>query len=396
MHEISYNVFYRLVCIPANEEKEGIIMKKAFMVVASLLLVANLSACGKSESVQEVENLISSIDTTVTLDSGDAIVSAESAYSALSEKEQKKVSNYDALTDARVQYDFCLAVDCYDSAVTAYNDTVGAYNDAATEANDANAALQAYLDGISDSGIYSASAYDQATIDTLQEATSAAVLSIQDNVVPLNKRDSYTRPDTSEMSNDEINELSANITSEAESISDEASDIDNQAAGILVPDYTDLEADIQVKWDAAQKSVSIQEQISQPSESFVIAKLYTIEEIDGVQAATEDNDPNGQLNKAKGYTAAVFFSVPTIDSNLLYGDSVLEHGTDGGGCIEVYTCVEDAENRNAYLSSFDGTVFSSGSHTVLGTMVIRTSNNLTATQQAELEAKIIEAMITLD
>lgn len=371
-------------------------MKKAIMVVVPLLLVASLSACGKSESVQNVEALISAIDTTVTLDSGDVIVSAESAYSALTENEQKKVENYDNLVDAIVQYDLCVAIDSYDSAVSAYNDSVAAYNEVATDANDANADFQTYLDGISDSGIYTAAAYDQTTIDTLQEAASNAALSIQDNVEALTEMDSYTKTDTSEMNNDEINELSASITSDAESITAEATGVDTQAAKIVIPDYTDLEADIQVKWEAAQESVAIQEQITQPSEDFVIAKLYTIEDIDSLQAATEDNDPNGQLNKAKGYTAAVFFSIPTIDSSLLYGDSVLERGTDGGGCVEVYTCVEDAENRDTYLATFDGSWLASGSHIVLGTMVIRTSNYLTASQQSELEAKIIEAMITLD
>ncbi len=66
---------------------------------------------------------------------------------------------------------------------------------------------------------------------------------------------------------------------------------------------------------------------------------------------------------------------------------------DGGGCVEVYETVEYAEARNAYLAKFDGTFIASGSHTVCGTSVVRTSNNLTATQQQELEAAIIDALM---
>ena len=62
---------------------------------------------------------------------------------------------------------------------------------------------------------------------------------------------------------------------------------------------------------------------------------------------------------------------------------------------EVYETKEYAETRNAYLAGFDGTVFSSGSHTVCGTIVVRTSDKLTATQQQVLEDDIISALIEL-
>ena len=117
-----------------------------------------------------------------------------------------------------------------------------------------------------------------------------------------------------------------------------------------------------------------------------------------IEAATEDNDPNGNLHKPGGYTAAVFFIHDQVtDSYVLHnkGDTPVERGTDGGGCIEVYETKEYAETRNAYLAGFDGTVFSSGSHTVCGTIVVRTSDKLTATQQQVLEDDIISALIEL-
>ena len=37
--------------------------------------------------------------------------------------------------------------------------------------------------------------------------------------------------------------------------------------------------------------------------------------------------------------------------------------------------------ENDYLAAFDGGIFASGSHTVVGTVLVRTSNELTASQQ---------------
>lgn len=48
------------------------------------------------------------------------------------------------------------------------------------------------------------------------------------------------------------------------------------------------------------------------------------------------------------------------------------------------------------LASFDGAGFlASGSHSVVGTVVIRTSDNLTATQQKEMEANIYNSLVEL-
>jgi len=118
--------------------------------------------------------------------------------------------------------------------------------------------------------------------------------------------------------------------------------------------------------------------------------IISIEHISLIEIVTEENDPNGQLGKAGGYTGALFFIYDLVEDN--NEDSAIDAGTDGGGCIEIYATVEDAESRDSYLGNFDGTIFSSGSHTVLGTVVIRTSNDLTASQQQTLEDAIIDAL----
>lgn len=127
-----------------------------------------------------------------------------------------------------------------------------------------------------------------------------------------------------------------------------------------------------------------------PEIGLVKEAIESIENIVSIEIVTEENDPNGQLGKQGGYTGALFFKYALV--NDVDEESAIEAGTNGGGSIEVYATAEDAERRNTYLSSFDGTVFSSGSHVVFGTLVIRTSNRLTASQQQTLESAIIKAL----
>lgn len=160
-------------------------------------------------------------------------------------------------------------------------------------------------------------------------------------------------------------------------------------------DYT---ADIQTLKDAEQvvnDSIAQMKQVTNPSEAFVIERLQSIEGIGDISAVTEDNDPNGQLGKSGGYTATVYFTSPLVDQSDVIGSTVIEKGTEGGGAIEVYANVDDANKRKDYLSAFDGGILSSGSHEVVGTVLVRTSDKLTASQQKELEAAIIEALTRL-
>lgn len=160
----------------------------------------------------------------------------------------------------------------------------------------------------------------------------------------------------------------------------------------------DYEADIQALKDSEQAVTNSIEQmklVTNPSEAFVIERLQGIEGVGDIAAVTEENDPNGHLGKAGGYTATVYFTSPLVNQGDVYGNSVIEKGTEGGGAIEVYASVDDVNKRNEYLGAFDGGVFSSGSHSIVGTVLVRTSDKLTASQQKQLEAAIIESLTRL-
>ena len=165
-------------------------------------------------------------------------------------------------------------------------------------------------------------------------------------------------------------------------------------------DYTETLNALAAAQKALEDSIAQLKQVTNPSEAFVIQRITGLPNITGVEAVTESNDPNGKLNKAGGYTATVYFSSDLVDQSSVYASEgytgIVAVGNDGGGTVEVYSSVEDAEKRSTYLGAFDGSILSSGSHEVLGTCVLRTSDKLTASQQQTLTQEVKEALIRLE
>lgn len=126
-----------------------------------------------------------------------------------------------------------------------------------------------------------------------------------------------------------------------------------------------------------------------PLEEYVISCLRKVPGITDIEAVTETNDPNGKLNKAGGYISQVYFAYSLVNQKNIYGNTVIEKGTSAGGSIEVYKNVDDAKKREEYLTAFDGSILSSGSHCIIGTIIIRISDELTASQQKTLKNNII-------
>ena len=160
-------------------------------------------------------------------------------------------------------------------------------------------------------------------------------------------------------------------------------------------DYSEAIAELGMRKLEAENSIKQYDKILNPTGDFVVLRLNDVSSVAEIQAVTEENDPNGQLKKQGGYTSAIYFSSANINQNDTYGESLIDKGTAAGGCIEVYNTVDDAEKRNAYLSVFDGGALGVGSHNVVGTIVVRTSDGLTATQQKDLEYEIINELVEL-
>ena len=166
-------------------------------------------------------------------------------------------------------------------------------------------------------------------------------------------------------------------------------------------DYSDELTALTTAYTNLENSKKQYKQVVNPSEEFVLQRILTVEDVVDARAVTEDQDPNGNLHKAGGYTSTVYFESRNVDQSDIYisgeySDVLIDKGTDAGGAIEVYENVEDAEKRRDYLATYDGTIYANGTHTVIGTVLVRTSNKLTATQQKELEQKVIDALTRLE
>ena len=129
--------------------------------------------------------------------------------------------------------------------------------------------------------------------------------------------------------------------------------------------------------------------VTNPKEEYIISKLKGIEGIIEVAPATKENDPNNMLDDENGYTSAVFFSYNKLNQKEIYGDDLLAKGTDAGGCIEVFRNENDAILREKHLGVFG----ISGSHTRIGTVIVRTSHLLSYEEQDILENKICKSLL---
>lgn len=79
-------------------------MKRVISLVLVLIMCLTLCACGKSQSVKDVEEAIKAIGE-VSLESNDAILKAERLYDNLTDSEKSKVDNKAMLVEARFSYD---------------------------------------------------------------------------------------------------------------------------------------------------------------------------------------------------------------------------------------------------------------------------------------------------
>ena len=172
-------------------------------------------------------------------------------------------------------------------------------------------------------------------------------------------------------------------------------DINAETDKLNVVDYTDAIIKLNEAYSALDTSIKQYVLVNNPTEGYVIKCLGTVSHIVDISAVTEDNDPNGNLNKSGGYTAHVYFSSDLINQEEIQGVTIIDKGTDCGGSIEVYSTPEDAQQREEYLAAFDGGIFASGSHTVVGTVLVRTSDKLKASEQKEMEANIITVLTTI-
>ena len=286
-------------------------------------------------------------------------------------------------------------IQIHEETAKSCNDTIAKYNEKAKEVIAANDALDEVISSAQELVDCGETPYEGAKITTLSNSIKDA----RNNktatpelieIIPENPAD----PDLEKAGKSDIEAATAALVSDDEHNKSVASEAMTAMDTLSTPDYSDYINTLQTQSKELEESYAIQKQITAPTEEWVITKLGQISDIANLAPVTEENDPNGNLNKPGGYTSTVYFGTPLLGTENLTGDTLIKEGTSAGGAIETYQTVEDAESRASYLSGFDGSILASGSHKVLGTMVVRTSNDLKASQQDTLTNAIIAAMTT--
>ena len=143
--------------------------------------------------------------------------------------------------------------------------------------------------------------------------------------------------------------------------------------------------------DIQTETVSGIDLVVNPSVEYIVAGLSQVESVIRIE-----KDPDG--GQGDNVVATVYFSSDIVDQNKFdENETTSEKGTQSGGSIDIFSNEEDAIARDKYLKKFDGKwVFDSGSHTVLGTIVIRASSLLDEEDQALLTSQISEVLTSGD
>lgn len=292
--------------------------------------------------------------------------------------------------------EYLVTFDAYNQEIENYNNAVLVFNEKANQIISANGELKEVIDeaqALIDCGD---TPYDSETMTTLNNTLKNSRNSICETPSIYEKKDVLELDESINKSlASKITEANESLNAEKSEIVSSTTEIGAASDALSVPDYSKIIAEIKDEKELLENSIAIQKQITNPTQDFVLAKINNVENIANVACATEENDPNGKLGKDGGYTAQIYFSSPLLGTETIAGNKLIDAGTDAGGSIEVYKTVEAAEARNSYLASFDGGIFDSGKHMVIGTMVVRVSTNLTATKQDSFINEIIEALIEL-
>ena len=280
----------------------------------------------------------------------------------------------------------------YNALVAQYNVAVAAHNDAIPAIVGANTYLEEIITDATLALNSGELPFDPQTSIALEQSISTAMAGMM------------TVPDLLPLKEEVIIPVDA-TTSEREEI--EQTVIAEKDALIKIsfpdtpttPDYTVSIETIKENQIAFQNSIQGLKQVTAPSDDFVMDRLKELDTILGLAAVTKNHDPNGYLGTPGGYIGCIYFSDERVDKRGWDIEpekyNVIDIGTIGGGSIEVYGTVEEAQTRDTYLASFDNTSLDRGTHTVVGTLIVRISSKLAHDQQIEVENQIITVLTAI-
>ena len=297
------------------------------------------------------------------------------------------------------------AYQAYIMKVQACNDGIQKYNEAISQYNDRAKEIIAVNDEFDE-----AIAAAQALVDCGDTPYEGAKITVLSNSIKDARNNKIATPGLKEQASSvqadpgmekagksEIDSATSKMTTMLDKYASDIKLIDSEKNALSMPDYSSYIDVLDSKSQDLKDSYAIQKQIMAPAEEWVMTRLGRVSDVANMAPVTEGHDPNDSLNKAGGYTSTIYFGTALLETENLSGDPLIDKGTAAGGAVETFRTEEDAQKRCDYLASLDGvSILAPGSHEVLGTMVIRTSNSLKASQQETLTNAIIASMIELD
>ena len=344
-------------------------MKRIILIILSLALLLFLTGCNSSDYkeaclLQESEAYQAALDIFEGLGSyKDSAERAQLCANILTYQEAADLQGAEEYKRAEELFE---EISGYEDAAArgelcrAWAEALDAYNSAYAELSKRNASLEKAISTGETAANAALPVMDGTLYDTLAEAIATA----KNALVPLAER----------------GETPEATMAAAETM-----------AGA---DYSGVDQAILDVCAQIESSNQLYALVDAPSDERVIACLNQVEGVVQCVAVTEETDSNNKLNKAGSYIGRIIFAYEAVTRSAISDSALLNKGTDAGGSIEVFWDQADAEKRNSYLAVFDGTILDSGSHVVVGTMVVRTSSKLTASQQQELQTAITQALLT--
>lgn len=151
--------------------------------------------------------------------------------------------------------------------------------------------------------------------------------------------------------------------------------------------------------DSQQVKVNLIEETNLADKNKVTESNYTVayvmeclKHVPSITAIEVDNTNHDEFSGLDSCLASIFFSSSLVNQEEVYGETVLEKGTAGGGSIDVFLNNEDALDRNEYLSRYDNTILQAGTHVVVDSLVIRLSIELDEESHKELFDNIVDTI----
>lgn len=130
----------------------------------------------------------------------------------------------------------------------------------------------------------------------------------------------------------------------------------------------------------------INQSMISPKENDIINKLRSVRGIKNIINC----DSNNLTSNGAAYV--LVFDYDKVDNTKTAGITLEEKGNDAGGTIEVFLNKELAKERDATLSIIPTLA---GKHTLIGTVIIRTSAKLSSKEQRTLRNNILEQFLDI-